>query len=773
MEPARGFPSQMSPMDSTKTVVTSMNELSQLVKSPSAKKFVDTLKGLSSQRIEVVPAEKELTEFITVVCPEIQKGDSKIKKAWGVFVNALGDLKAQQKGDFTVVIKDADLAERANPVHQTYPPELLMGQSSFYALALENQMDHEGVLSSDTHEDFEAKKLFFTCLKNATCEGVINDKNVRSLIRLAEWHNTPWLIEACEDYLIGILNKNTMIPLLEEACCDFQSISLMKHCEAYIVSHIDQDNVIPILEAAVRLKSSTLIQTLTQYMLVQYEEFPKEKRAAIQKIANEHRLTNIRMICHDNIRPYCKVAATGGPIKFQVAIPQSIFGSTIVHILQEIDSVEPSDWYQSTWELKLKFYAFYDIEKERLKEIPDAWLVRIFPRILNKTLTLNKILINCRTLAVLDLSGSNASNSEAIALAEALKVNNKLTSLILENNNIGASGVEALFKALEINSTLRSLDLRHNHIWKNQVKVLEALGKALKKNQALNTLYLGDNYINNSDDGMNDPENLDFNDPKDLAAFSALTEGLKVNSGLSHLDLKGNWIGDLRAIDLAEALKGNNHITILNLGENKIGDIGAKALFEALKVNRTLQSLDMSCNKIGYNGPAALISLAEALTRNRKLTRLDLTENYIRDAGAGTLSRGLKENFILTELYLSRNGIQDVGVSAIAETLLSNKVLETLYLTKNLIGSEGAKKLADALKENHTLKLLQLADNRIGRDETKVLAALAAMDEALKANKVISIRLAWNDIGLGKNRIGAEERDALELSGRVNFNIRT
>jgi hypothetical protein len=128
-------------------------------------------------------------------------------------------------------------------------------------------------------------------------------------------------------------------------------------------------------------------------------------------------------------------------------------------------------------------------------------------------------------------------------LAQALKTNSTITTLILRDSSISNYGAKSLAKALKTNKTLITLDLQHNSIGSDGVKML--------------------------------------------------AEALKTNSTLTALYLEENSIGDDGAKALAEALNTNSTLTTLDLEENSIGDDGSKALADARKINSTLTSLEL------------------------------------------------------------------------------------------------------------------------------------------------------------------------------------
>ncbi|CAF1499275.1 unnamed protein product, partial [Rotaria sp. Silwood1] len=249
-------------------------------------------------------------------------------------------------------------------------------------------------------------------------------------------------------------------------------------------------------------------------------------------------------------------------------------------------------------------------------------------------------------------------------------------------------GAEALADTLKVNQNLTTLLLNDNRI---ADKGAEALSHALKVNQNLTTFVLGGNRI--ADKGA-----------------EALAHALKVNQNLTTLVLGGNRIADKGAKALAEALKFNQTLTTLLLDGNPLADKGAKALADALKVNQTLTELNLSCTQMSHQGAE---SLADALKLNRNLRILLVHTNVIADEGAEALADALQVNETLTELYLGCNHISYRGAEGLAHALKVNENLSTLGLGGNRIADKAAEALANALKVNRNLTTLLLDGNRI------------------------------------------------------------
>ena len=121
------------------------------------------------------------------------------------------------------------------------------------------------------------------------------------------------------------------------------------------------------------------------------------------------------------------------------------------------------------------------------------------------------------TLLILDLSnirfGSFVRLHEVEPIAEALKINTTLTTLLLNNNRINSSETIAIAKALERNSTLTTLNFSYNDLGYHGAR--------------------------------------------------AIAETVKINKTLTLLDLRGCNIGADGAKTIAEALETNTTIQII------------------------------------------------------------------------------------------------------------------------------------------------------------------------------------------------------------------
>ncbi|MBP9877433.1 MAG: hypothetical protein KBF71_03765 [Alphaproteobacteria bacterium] len=142
-------------------------------------------------------------------------------------------------------------------------------------------------------------------------------------------------------------------------------------------------------------------------------------------------------------------------------------------------------------------------------------------------------------------------------LADALRSNNSLTSIVIWQGQIGDAGAKALAAALQENRTLKELLLPANRIGNEGA---QAFAAALKVNTTLTALSLSGNSVGNEGGKL-------------------LAEALEVDQSLTSLSLFCNYyIHAEGVIALADSLLVNKTLVKLDLGSNEIGKEGLKAL---------------------------------------------------------------------------------------------------------------------------------------------------------------------------------------------------
>lgn len=190
--------------------------------------------------------------------------------------------------------------------------------------------------------------------------------------------------------------------------------------------------------------------------------------------------------------------------------------------------------------------------------------------------------------------------------------------------------------------------------------------------------------------------------------LEVLSEELKINKSLTHLDLIDNYHKNLSEIgmkNLSEALKINNVITHLSLEESEINIKGFEYVCEALKINTaithlSLRNVKITDKKIEY--------LSEVLKINKTIKSLNLSYNDdITDKGIQYLSDALKINNSITEIYLN-------------------------YLDK--ITYKGVKYFCEALEKNNSIKRISLDSNGVAINE--IVASMSKLEESNKYDSI-------------------------------------
>lgn len=226
-----------------------------------------------------------------------------------------------------------------------------------------------------------------------------------------------------------------------------------------------------------------------------------------------------------------------------------------------------------------------------------------------------KMLAPSLSVTSLDLSGPNHIGPlGATAIADALRVNQRLTALTLGQNHIGAEGAIDIFDALLTNTTLEYLDLSRSS--------------------------LGTRVSSPSDDAAFSPDTLE----SPVGVFIA--DVLRDNATLSTLILHGNSLKDRAGSKLAKALKFNTSLTLLDLSQNEFKGLTAQALGDSLKQNTTLTSLNLEHNRCD----AGFRNLAASLRSNTGLLHLRIGSLWLSDSMGPLFAAALRTNNTLQSL---------------------------------------------------------------------------------------------------------------------------
>ena len=148
------------------------------------------------------------------------------------------------------------------------------------------------------------------------------------------------------------------------------------------------------------------------------------------------------------------------------------------------------------------------------------------------------------SLTELNLFENNMGEDGGLAIAKALKSNRSL--LTLKSNYLGARGAKAMEEALKVNNVLKTLEAPSNGIDDEGAK---ALAEGLFVNASVTELNLNDN-------------NIGAEGAKALAA-SLAANSFRMNSSVTRLDVRANWLDEVGRASLREAIEGRSGFLLL------------------------------------------------------------------------------------------------------------------------------------------------------------------------------------------------------------------
>lgn len=256
----------------------------------------------------------------------------------------------------------------------------------------------------------------------------------------------------------------------------------------------------------------------------------------------------------------------------------------------------------------------------------------------------------------LHLTQLDIGDTEAMVIAEFLRVQPNITHLYLNANKICDKGVHAIGKYLKKeNCTLKILQMEDNKI---SVGGGQSIGRALTKNTSLTILDMSNNPI--QDNGA-----------------EVIGNGLEKNHTLTKLTLNRCNYGDDGAEAIGFALKNNSGITEIHCGYNNITDSGCQAFGTALYFNTTLTELWLKNNRIGDVGGDTMF---HGIGQNSTLITLHLEVNQIGDGIAPYLARELKKNSTLINLHMQQNGLSHNGKGDMSCGCIGHRSIRNLQL---------------------------------------------------------------------------------------------
>jgi len=173
------------------------------------------------------------------------------------------------------------------------------------------------------------------------------------------------------------------------------------------------------------------------------------------------------------------------------------------------------------------------------------------------------------------------------------------SALSLAYASIGDEGCNSIARYMRENVMLKTIDLRGNNI---RADGLVVLAHALRSGSSVESVCLKWNHVGSHERGV-----------------QALSDVMRSNQTISHLDLRNNKIGSECGKHFGDMLRENSTLTHLDISWNDLGPEGGKALLNGIQANHSLIDCQLSGNRIAED---TLHAIAFILRRNRQTAPL-------------------------------------------------------------------------------------------------------------------------------------------------------
>ena len=185
---------------------------------------------------------------------------------------------------------------------------------------------------------------------------------------------------------------------------------------------------------------------------------------------------------------------------------------------------------------------------------------------------------------------------------------------------------------------------------------------------------------------------------------------LNSNRSLCYLKLYDVGLDSEDAVLLCEALNSGSGIEHLDIGANAIGDKGVLIIAQCLKKNTKLRSLIQDCVDATSRGGVAM---AEALFENTTMELLSMKDDPLGPTAGKVFASMLKVNTSLRFLCLDYCDLETEGCRYFVDALAINRTLKVLRLNHNAIGPHDQSELVRVAKQAGVLTRLEVADKNV------------------------------------------------------------
>ena len=261
-------------------------------------------------------------------------------------------------------------------------------------------------------------------------------------------------------------------------------------------------------------------------------------------------------------------------------------------------------------------------------------------------------------MTTITLISANLNSDSMIIICNWLKNNTTLTRLTLTKNQITDDCAALLAEALMDNTTLTTLNLPKNNIGNTGAN---AFFKMLQTNNTITSLYLCDNQISNTG-----------------------VVSLANNTSLTYLNLINNKIDNAGVVSLVESIKLNKGLTTLDLSYNMIGNSGAAftTLFEYKSTLLNLYMHNTDITQCVFDAFIDILKMPSFALKQFTITSInrDLIINQYHHFNYDKLIDAIKYNTTLQDFYFSMvcidRHLARLHAKTIDEVLERNKFIE-------------------------------------------------------------------------------------------------
>ncbi|KAK3749455.1 hypothetical protein QZH41_013429 [Actinostola sp. cb2023] len=338
-------------------------------------------------------------------------------------------------------------------------------------------------------------------------------------------------------------------------------------------------------------------------------------------------------------------------------------------------------------------------------------LEEVLRRVRTKTLDLENTSLEDETpcLEYLDVRHTVWTEQSIPLLGRSLRLNCPLTILHMEATNLSGRSLFLLSNAVKANQILRDLFVGDNKLVPSDG---QCIGAMLKTNTTLRLLDLRNNSL------------------QDLG-LGHICEGLseQTEDGLQTLVLWNNQLTYQGMGYLSRALVSLKNLQTLNLGHNRLTNEGIHSLKDGLLINKSLQRLGLLNTRLSSEG---VIALAEVIADSKVMLRLDIRENDPYVGGLMALSLALKMNSSLVRIDLDKELKKEPGMETTQRCLLAD-IYSYCQRNKNTAEKKEGKtpQVTQNVKSNVTPSTSQTGSGNNTHDLSPNQAASTSNDDSV------------------------------------------